>query len=156
MIEYTLNIGDVMTSKRNATYACFGLGSCVGLFLQDRITGISGGAHILLPGNDEGPEGSGKFYNVTAALNELLKQFQLQGSNLQALRAKITGGANVIGVNMQTGERNASTLVKQLTDRKIYIAAMDVGGNQSRTARFEGHTGLLTVRMSAIKELKNY
>ncbi len=155
MIEYTLNIGDVITSPRKARYACFGLGSCIGLFIQDRLTGITGGAHILLPGNEQGPDNF-KFYNVSAAVDEILNQFKMQGSNLTALRAKVTGGANVIGVNSTTGVRNAESVINHLTAHKIYIAAVDVGGNYSRTARFESQTGVLSVCMSAIKECKNY
>src|SRR6478609_4263347 len=42
MIQYKLNIGDVVISDSPATYTCFGLGSCIGLFIQDRLTGLSG------------------------------------------------------------------------------------------------------------------
>jgi chemotaxis protein CheD len=155
MIEHTLNIGDVITSPRKARYSCFGLGSCIGLFLQDRLTGLSGGAHILLPENEKGPDGF-KFYNVIAALDEILSQFKSQGSSLTALRAKITGGASVMGININTGSRNSESIIHQLKSRRIYIAAMDLGGDQSRTARFESHTGTLTVLKSSLKECKIY
>lgn len=67
-------------------YSCFGLGSCIGLFVQDRLRGLSGGAHILLPESEKVPDGF-KFYNVIAALDEILNHFKSQGSNLSALRA---------------------------------------------------------------------
>lgn len=153
MIEYKLNIGDVATSSGKANYTCFGLGSCIGLFLQDRVTGFSGGAHILLPDWEKSTYTDAKFYNVTSALNEILEQFKINGISVTSLRAKVTGGANVIGINSRTGERNAESIVKHLTQRKIYIAALDVGGNHFRTARFEGETGKLTVR-TQINEYK--
>src|SRR4051812_37190267 len=114
MTEYHLNIGDVVTSSRNVSYACLGLGSCIGLFIQDRITGISGGAHIFLPENEEGPFEISKFYNVSSALEEILNQFKLKGSDLTALRAKVVGGANVLGGDSPTGDRNAKSVVNQL------------------------------------------
>ncbi len=146
MIEYKLNIGDVATSSGKVNYTCFGLGSCIGLFLQDRVTGFSGGAHILLPDWELSSFTDAKFYNVTSALNEILSQFKTNGISTTALRAKVTGGANVISLNGKTGERNVQSIIKHLTQHKIYIAALDVGGNLSRTARFESETGKLTVK----------
>jgi chemotaxis protein CheD len=156
MMQYKLNIGDVVSSSLEATYTCFGLGSCIGLFLQDRITGLAGGAHILLPEKEKGPTCKNKFYNVEGALNELLYQFREKGSNLTSLRAKVTGGASVISVNTQTGFLNAESVARSLVNRKIYIAAIDVGGYFCRTARFESETGLLTVKIPLTNEYKTY
>ncbi len=156
MIEIKLNTGDVITSRQKAHYTCFGLGSCIGLFIHDRLTNLSGGAHILLPEDEVGPIDSTKFYNVASAIREILFQLKNNGSTLTSLRAKITGGANVINVNMRTGSRNAASVVKHLSAHKIFIAAIDVGGTYSRTARFESESGLLTVSMPKIKEFKIY
>lgn len=156
MIEYTLNIGDVATSLKPANYTCFGLGSCIGLFIQDRITGLSGGAHIFLPENEEGPSNTNKFYSVTTALNEILERFKFHGNNLTSLRAKVAGGANVITMSMQTGERNAQSVVSHLISNKIFIAAMDIGGTMCRTAKFQSSNGQLIVRTPQTNEYKIY
>ena len=156
MKKFTLNIGDVAFGMGKVHYTCFGLGSCMGLFLQDRITGASGGAHILMPGNEVGPNSAGKFYNVLDAVEHLLSQFRQNGSNLMTLRAKITGGANVLGVHSELGKRNVETLTDALVANRIYIAATDVGGSQCRTARFDGLSGVLTVSRPGIGEIKNY
>lgn len=153
MIEYKLNIGDLLVTKgENVTYACLGLGSCIGLFLQDRSTGLSGGAHIQLP--NEIRSGEGKFYGVKSAITELLNQFKIAGSTLQNLRAKITGGANVVATGHETGLQNAERVMQELMTHKVYIAAMDVGGKQSRTARFNSETGVLMVRIPETNEIK--
>jgi len=155
MIEYTLQIGDVVTSSGNVCYSCVGLGSCIGLFIHDRTNTLSAGAHILLPENEKGPTNDpSKCYNVTSALQQILVQLKSKGSSLESLRAKITGGANVLRVNTFIGLRNIESVIRQLTENKIYIAASDVGGVYSRTARFESSTGLLTVRMSELNEYK--
>lgn len=154
MMEYKLNIGDVVTSSEKATYTCYGLGSCIGLFIQDRVIGISGGAHILLPGNEEGVGHTNKFYNVSLALREILDQFKIRGSNLTTLRAKVTGGANVLGVYSQVGKKNAESVLQQLVEKQIYVAAVDVGGNFSRTAVFRSDSGNLTVRIPETNESK--
>jgi len=154
VIEYTLNIGDVITSSGNVNYTCFGLGSCIGLFIHDRLNNLSAGAHILLPELDEGPCGYMKYYNATSAIQQILLRLKSKGSTLESLRAKIVGGANVLGVNMLTGSRNIDSVVKNLTANKIYIAATDVGGTHCRTAKFESSTGRLTVRRPELNEYK--
>lgn len=151
MIEYTLNIGDVVATPRNARFVCYGLGSCIGLFVQDRIAKICGGAHILLPDDEAGPD-KRKFYSVSSAMKELLSQFKSQGSNLQTLRAKITGGANVVRMNTDTGLKNAESVIGYLNLNRIFIAAVDVGGFDCRTAKFESNSGRLYVRKSGINE----
>ncbi|AYB29739.1 chemotaxis protein CheD [Chryseolinea soli] len=156
MMEYTLTIGDVAISPGPATYTCFGLGSCIGLFIQDRVTGMSGGAHILLPENERGPGDCAKFYSVSAALEELLSRFRLHGNSLASLRAKVVGGANVIGVNTQAGRRNSESVVSRLIANRIFIAALDVGGNCSRTAKFWSSSGQLRVRIPGNDQCRIY
>ena len=155
-MNYFLNIGDVVASRGTVNFTCFGLGSCIGLFLQDRLTGISGGAHIFLPEKDALDGRTDKFYDVTSALEELLKQFRLQGSTLEALRAKMVGGANVLESEIDTGERNIQVLRQELIARKIFIAATDVGGKHCRTVRFEGQSGQLTVKIPQIGKVSIY
>lgn len=156
MINFNLSIGDVAVSSKKASYTCFGLGSCIGLFIQDRVERLSAGAHIFLPESEKGILSDSKFYNVKNAINEILAQLKHGGSTLQTLRAKVTGGANVVGLNSQTGERNAESVLRCLTENRIYVAALDIGGTYCRTARFESETGLLIVKTPQIKEYKIY
>lgn len=144
MKAFTLNIGDVVSHRGNAQYTCVGLGSCIGLFIHDPALGLTGGAHILLPGNEKGPDSSG-WYSVQEALEELMNRFRRQGSSLKKLRAKLAGGASVVG-NLGVGMRNVDSVVNELVSHDIFIAGADVGGNQSRTVKFESSTGKLTVR----------
>ena len=155
MIEYKLNIGDLrVTQGKPVTYACLGLGSCIGVFLQDRTIGLSGGAHIQLP--HDWSQADGKFYDVKSAIAELLSRFKGSGSSLKNLRAKITGGANVTVAGSQTGLQNIERVMEELNEHRVYIAAMDVGGKQSRSARFNSQTGVLTVRIPETNETKIY
>ena len=105
MINFNLSIGDVAISSQKANYTCFGLGSCIGLFIQDRVQRLSAGAHIFLPESEN-------------AIDEIIIQLKHEGSTLQTLRAKVTGGANVVKVNSQTGERNAESVLRYLTENK--------------------------------------
>lgn len=145
--EYVLSIGDVKTIDGPAMFTCLGLGSCIGVFLEDRNAGVYGGAHIFLPDNKQPrhPD-AGKHYNVVQAIDALLEQFARMGSSLQSVSAKITGGANVIvkGGN-SIGERNARSAMSYLASRGIKITSVDVGGRESRTARFHTSTGNVNI-----------
>ena len=156
-MNYILNIGDLLTSKTsNITYSCLGLGTCVGVFLQDRSLGISGGAHIMLPDDESQVFSYFKYGSVSAALEEMLQQFRGLGSNLTTLRAKVTGGASIYTDSLSTGRRNVASVKTYLRDRRIYIAAMDVGGNYNRAARFDCNTGTMYVSIPETNEFRTY
>jgi len=156
MRKFQLNIGDVATASGNAHYTCFGLGSCIGLFIQDRVTGLSGGAHIFLPDAEASLKDFAKYYSVTQAIDEIIARFKMKGSMLDTLRAKVTGGANVLGVKSHTGIKNSEAVMKQLIERKIFLAAVDVGGSYYRTANFDSETGILNVKIPQLNQFKTY
>ena len=147
MKKRMLNINEVDVTCNPVIYTCYGLGSCIGLFVTDRLKGLSGGAHIPLPRfSDEG-----EFLDATRLINELLCAFTALGSDLNCLRAKVTGGAQVYDGSINIGEQNARVVLQQLTDKKIFIAATDVGGRVSRTARFNSVTSELEISTSEQK-----
>lgn len=139
-----LNINEMDVSQEPVVYTCYGLGSCIGLFLTDRTKGISGGVHIPLP-HVSGPS---EWKDATCLIDQLLQAFRVLGSDLNTLRAKVTGGAQLYGSHSVIGTQNAEVVLKQLTDRKVYIAATDVGGTCSRTARFHSQSGELEISTS--------
>lgn len=141
MFEHALNLGDFIVTKEVANIACYGLGSCVGLFLYDRINKISGAAHVVLADDLE----KHTTYNAKTVFEKLIEEIEKIGGNKNALRAKIVGGANLFNSGFNTGQKNVDTLVKLIRDNKIYMAGQDVGGFKSRTARFNTLNGDLLV-----------
>ena len=157
MIYYTLNIGDLLVSQnKQVTFTCFGLGSCIGLFLQDRTLGLSGGAHIQLPSNCPSPKSIDKYYTVNGSIDQLLTQFKSKGSTTLNLRAKIVGGSSLFSCRYQIGKKNTDDAIDQLVRSCIFLAATDVGGWLSRTAYFDCSTGVMTVRNPETNEIKTY
>ncbi|HEY8938193.1 MAG TPA: chemotaxis protein CheD [Cyclobacteriaceae bacterium] len=142
-----LNINDTHATSDPVEYTCYGLGSCIGLFISDRVKGLSGGAHIPLPE----PSVEGEFENADAMISNLLQQLSLQGSDLLTLRAKVTGGARIYESVNDIGKQNINAVTQQLINRRIFIAAMDVGGKFSRTARYNSVTGELRISTSEQK-----
>ncbi|MBI3218740.1 MAG: chemotaxis protein CheD [Bacteroidetes bacterium] len=139
-----LNINEMDVSDQPVVFTCYGLGSCIGLFMSDRTKGLSGGVHIPLPHNSAQSD----WKDATYLIDELLHAFQAWGSDLNTLRAKVTGGAQVYGSHCSIGAENAEVVLKQLIDRKVYIAATDVGGTISRTARYYSQSGELEISTS--------
>ena len=147
MRKRMLNINEVDVTNKPVVYTCYGLGSCIGLFVTDRLKGLAGGVHIPLPSTCETSE----FLDASRLINELLGSFTLLGSDLNYLRAKVTGGASVYESSFNIGEQNAQAVLQKLMDIKVYIAATDLGGKVSRTARFNSITGELKISTSEQK-----
>ncbi|MBS1509029.1 MAG: chemotaxis protein CheD [Bacteroidetes bacterium] len=145
-----LGINDTHVTSNPVIYTCYGLGSCIGLFVTDRVKGLSGGAHIPLPK----PLGNADFLGAKKLIDELLASLEYQGSDLSSLRAKVTGGAQIYESTESVGSQNEEAVMKELVERKIFVAAKDVGGKVSRTARFYSDTGEVLISTSEQKKYR--
>lgn len=154
MQRISLNIGEVRATRKPANISCHGLGSCIGLFIYDDNSSITGGAHIMLPGVwDEHPVNPTCFsFN---AIDQLINHMRGLGSDLTNLRAKLAGGANVTSISgIEVGKSNLDAICKELEARSISISGTETGGDFSRTVVFESHTRALEVTSRQIKSYK--
>lgn len=137
MEKVVLFINDFYTTKDVTEMICYGLGSCIGLFIQDRSLKISSGAHIpvVVSNNHIG------FKSADEIIMNMFSQLADLGSNLNTLRAKITGGASLYKTTFNIGEENIKTIKEILISNKVFIAAQDTGGTFARTAQFNSFTG---------------
>jgi chemotaxis protein CheD len=134
------------------------LGSCVAACVRDRISGIGGMNHFMLP------DGSGDARNPTSAsmrygayamevlINELLKA----GARRENLEAKVFGGGNVLRgfTAINVGERNAQFVRDFLRAEKIRIVAEDLNDVHPRKVYYFPATGRGLVKK--LKQLNNY
>lgn len=154
MQHISLNIGEVRATRKPANIYCHGLGSCIGVFIYDNNSSITGGAHIMLPGIwDEHPVNPTCFsFN---AIDQLLNHMRGLGSDLRNLRAKIVGGANVTSISsIEVGKSNIDAIEKELAARSVFISGTETGGEISRTAVFESKTRELEVTSKQVKSYK--
>ena len=144
MREEVLGIGDMKVFDQPVLMKCFGLGSCVGLFVKDRKTGVTGGAHIFLP---EASRDASLIEHMAAdsCVKEMLQKMKSMGASLESTRAKIAGGSNVLRSFNEVGSKNTIAVIDALLKSKIYIVALDVGGFTSRTVEFDSASEKLTV-----------
>lgn len=133
------------------------LGSCVAVCLRDKLTGVGGMNHFLLPNdgsNDTGLLTESARYGVYAMellINHLLKM----GANRARFEAKVFGGGNVLrGMTVNNvGQRNAEFVLDYLQIEQISVVAQDLLGEFPRKVYFFPDTGQVLVKK--IKALHN-
>ncbi|MBI5068919.1 MAG: chemotaxis protein CheD [Deltaproteobacteria bacterium] len=124
------------------------LGSCVSVCLYDPRARVGGMNHFLLP-NPVNRERSARFGNV--AMEELVEAVTRLGASLGSLRAKVFGGAAVLGTTrpsskLHLGEENARLALGALLDLGIPMVDGDVGGNRGRKVVFFTDDGTAWMR----------
>jgi chemotaxis protein CheD len=126
------------------------LGSCVCACIRDKVSGIGGMNHFMLPdaGQDQNnPLGASARYGVYAMeilINQLLKMGAKRGN----FEAKVFGGGAVLrGFTVANiGERNADFVLKFLDMEKMPVAAQDLLDIYPRKVYYFPRTGLVRVK----------
>ena len=133
------------------------LGSCVSACIRDRVSGIGGMNHFMLPfsGNDsESPISASMRYGTYAMeilINELLKA----GARRENLEAKVFGGGNVLRgfIAINVGERNAQFVRDYLRIENIRVVAEDLNDIHPRKVYYFPRTGKVLVKK--LRQLNN-
>lgn len=110
------------------------LGSCVATCLWDPETKVGGMNHYLLPGSTTNDAGQVR-YGVNAMellVNGMLKR----GAHKSRLVAKIFGGARMLNVTSDIGDRNVTFAKQFLADEGIAVVGGSLGGTKGRLIRF--------------------
>ena len=132
----TVRMGEIeVSSQAGEELVARGLGSCIGLALIDRRSGIAGMAHIVLPEapSEADPE-PGKFADL--AVPELISRMEQAGAAVRRLDAVLAGGARMFELgDMDIGARNAAAVKEGLERSGVSVRATDTGGNRGRTMR---------------------
>jgi chemotaxis protein CheD len=134
------------------------LGSCVAACIRDRISGIGGMNHFMLPdggGDADSPSSASMRYGAYA-MEVLINQLLKAGARRENLEAKVFGGGNVLRgfTAMNVGERNARFVHDFLQAENIRIVASDLNDVYPRKVYFFPHTGKVLVKK--LKQLNNY
>ncbi len=125
------------------------LGSCVSACVRDRVTGIGGMNHFMLPnGGDADSPASASIRYGTQAMEILINQLLKAGAQRTNLEAKVFGGGRVLsGMQaMNVGERNAAFVREYLRAEKIPVAAADLNDVHPRKVAYFPRTGKVLVK----------
>ncbi len=126
------------------------LGSCVAACVRDRVTGIGGINHFMLPDDrrDEDNRFSRSMRYGDYAMEILINQLLKLGARRSNLEAKVFGGGNVLPgfKNHVVGDRNAHFVLEYLATEGIPVMAKDLLGNHPRKVYFFSTTGRVLVK----------
>ncbi|OGF64969.1 MAG: hypothetical protein A2Y62_00670 [Candidatus Fischerbacteria bacterium RBG_13_37_8] len=159
MNEIKVGIGNYQAGQRTLLIS-YGLGSCVGIFLFDKVKHAGALGHILLPGRCEevAPIRPEKYcYNI---VEMMIAHLTGEGSLKKNLVGKIAGGARMFHFITASekhwiGDKNIESARIKLQKEGIPIKAEDVGGNYGRTLIANTETGILRIKTvkHGIKEI---
>jgi len=126
------------------------LGSCVSACIRDRVSGVGGMNHFMLPdtgGDADNPVSASMRYGTYAMevlINELLKA----GAKRENMEAKVFGGGNVLRgfTAINVGERNAKFVLDYLRAERMRVIAEDLNDIYPRKVYFFPRTGKVLVK----------
>jgi chemotaxis protein CheD len=142
--QVSLMQGDVRCSATPAILTTV-LGSCVAVCLWDKVRGVGGMNHFVLPGDRMG-EKSTRYGDV--AIDELQAGLLRLGCRMADLQAKVFGGAAVLPFagGETVGSNNVRLALDRLSRDRIRIVAQRTGGILGQQVRFHTRTGDAFVR----------
>jgi chemotaxis protein CheD len=156
-METVVHMGEAqVSSTAGDTLACIGLGSCIGLTLVDRVRGIAGLAHVMLPAATQ-PDPPLPHKYADLAVPSLVELMLATGARRSRLEAALAGGAAMFkfgnGSGQEIGQRNLAAVTRLVEAARIPIRAAETGGHIGRTLRV--HVGAdisITVREAGGRE----
>ncbi|MFD2368300.1 chemoreceptor glutamine deamidase CheD [Pseudoduganella sp. GCM10020061] len=125
------------------------LGSCVAACIRDRVTGLGGMNHFMLPdGGDPASPVSASMRYGTFAMEVLINELLKAGARRENLEAKVFGGGAVLRgfTAMNVGERNAAFVMNYLKTEQIRVVAEDLNDIYPRKVYFFPRTGKVLVK----------
>ena len=137
--EQMARMGEFAVSRdAGARLTALGLGSCIGLALVDRRTGVAGLAHIVLPGGAPTPDDPPVKY-APIGVPLLIEELLALGARRTRLEAVLVGGASMFAASpssgLEVGQRNEAAVRDELGRMRIPVLAAATGGNRGRTVR---------------------
>lgn len=141
--------GEYYVTKRDMVLVTV-LGSCVAACIRDKVSGIGGMNHFMLPDSirdSSDPTSTSARYG-TYAMEMMINQLLKIGARRPNLEAKIFGGGSVIRgmVSANVGARNADFARKYLQTEGIKIISEDLLDVCSRKVYFFPNSGRVLVK----------
>jgi len=150
----TVGIGGLeVSAEPTAVLITHGLGSCIAVIAYDPRRKVGGMLHFQLPTSSLSPERAqmspGTFADTGIPL--LFERMYVLGSRKGDIVVKAAGGGNFHNDNgtFDIGKRNHTMMRKIFWKAQVLVAAEDVGGSRSRTARLFLDTGQVTIQSGA-------
>lgn len=126
------------------------LGSCVSACIRDRVSGVGGMNHFMLPdgGADSDNPVSASMRYGTYAMEVLINELLKAGAKRENMEAKVFGGGNVLRgfTAINVGQRNAKFVLDYLRIERMRVIAEDLNDIYPRKVYFFPKTGKVLVK----------
>lgn len=152
-----LNPGEYyVTKNEEAIYTT--LGSCISACIRDRVTGVGGMNHFMLPASvgDGGWKAAGlgsstRYGNF--AMEHLINEIMKNGGSRKNLEVKIFGGGRIIANMTDVGLRNIEFARDYVATEGLLVTSEDVGDVYPRMVVYFPASG--KVRVKRLRALHN-
>ncbi len=146
-----VQIGDYKVSASpEDVLVTYALGSCIGIVIYDKVAGVGGLLHILLPYSSLDPAKAKANPAVFAdtGIPLLFQRAYALGAVKQRLRVSLIGGAqfNVSCDFFNVGSENIAAARYILQRANVTIHDETVGGRSARTVRLHVGTGQISMQ----------
>ena len=152
-----LNPGEYyVTKNEEAIYTT--LGSCISACIRDRVNGIGGMNHFMLPATTEETSwkaaglGSATRYG-NFAMEHLINEILKNGGSRQNLEVKLFGGGKIIANMTDVGMRNILFARDYIQTEGLKVTSEDVGDVYPRMVVYFPNSG--KVRVKRLRSLHN-
>lgn len=134
------------------------LGSCVSACIRDKVSGVGGMNHFMLPETTEqrlrqSPEAiignSARYGNY--AMEHLINTILQQGGARGNLEVKVFGGGRIISSMTGIGKNNIDFVLDYIATEGLQLLSSDVGGDYPRKVLYFPWSG--KVKMKKIRNL---
>ncbi len=147
----TIDIADfAVTKDPGAVLVTYALGSCIAVIAYDPVVKAGGMIHYMLPLSKASPEKASRNPAMFAdtGIPLLFQELYKLGCEKQRMTVKVAGGGALYDDKgmFNIGKRNYTVMRKMFWKNDIIIAAEDVGGSKSRTARLHIATGRVVIK----------
>ncbi|MFQ5518448.1 MAG: chemoreceptor glutamine deamidase CheD [Mariprofundus sp.] len=150
--------GEYYVTTRNEAVVTV-LGSCVSACIRDRVFGIGGMNHFMLPIHD-GERKSwtrGVVDNITRfgnyAMEHLINDILSNGGMRKNLEVKLFGGGRILRGLSDIGDCNVRFVIDYLNEEGLPVLSQDLNGNYPRKIYYFPKTG--RVMMKKLQSLHN-
>lgn len=136
------------------------LGSCVSACIRDRVFGIGGMNHFMLPMTNENSSDAWKNVNISAstrygnvAMEHLINSILSNGGLRKNLEVKLFGGGRILAQMTDIGARNIAFVHDYVNIEGLRVIAEDLGDTCPRKVMYNPLTG--KVKMKKLRSLHN-
>ncbi len=136
------------------------LGSCVSACIRDRVFGIGGMNHFMLPRSETSTNGSWDNTTVSAsarygnfAMEHLINNILSNGGRRSNLEVKVFGGGRILAQMTDIGKKNIEFVLEYIKHEGLNLLSQDLGDIFPRKVMYFPATGkVLVKKLKALEE----